>query len=197
MSIHKYRKKTCKKGKQCEYRPREGPGTARTPRSVLVVYINSRKWDPTYTPHEKTPLYFWFYFGFTPSLPSPLYLFFCFLPLPFFFLFAYFYPFTRNPEDMVPTLTTLHTLPQNIGPCSQLASPAAEWEIIVNIKRSGILLSSSLILRTCDQASGSCRAGLPQPRCVVIQPPGPFEGAGPVQWRVLFPLSAPCVMNHP
>lgn len=139
-------------------------------------------------------------FTLTSLLPSPppcTFSFNCFLPLPFFFLFAYLYPFTRNPEDMVPTLTTLHTLPQNIGPCSQLASPAAEWEIIVNIKRSGILLSSSLILRTCDQASGSCRAGLPQPRCVVIQPPRPFEGAGPVQWRVLFPLSAPCVMNHP
>lgn len=76
VSTHKYRKKTCKKGKQREYRPREGPGTARTQRSVLVVYINSRKRDPTYTPHEKTALYLWFYFDFTPSLPSPLYLFF-------------------------------------------------------------------------------------------------------------------------
>lgn len=113
-------------------------------------------------------------------------------PIPFFFLFANFYPCTRNSQDVVSTFTTLPTLPQNIRPSSQLASPAAEWVIIVNIKTSGILLSYSLIPRTSDQGPGSCRADLPQ-----IQPPGLSEGAGPVQWRILSPLSAPCVMNYP
>lgn len=146
---------------------------------------NSRKWDPTYTPHEKRTLHLWFYCGFTPPLPSPLYLFLLIASFrfPFFFLFANFHPFTRNPQDVVPTFTALHTLPQNIRPCSLLAGPAAEWVIIVKIKTSGMLFLSSFVSRTCDQGPGSSRAELPQ-----IQPRDLSEGTGPVQWRVLSPL---------
>lgn len=136
---------------------------------------NSGKRDPTYTSHEKTALQLCFYFGFASPLTLILFLKNCFLPLSFLFFFAYFYPFTRNPQDVMPTFITLHTLPQNIRPCSKLASPGG----VIIVKTSGNLLSSSLISRSCGKGPGSCRAELPQ-----IQPPGFSEGAGPVQWRV-------------
>lgn len=136
---------------------------------------NSGKRDPTYTSHEKTALQLCFYFGFASPLTLIPFLKNCFLPLSFLFFFAYFYPFTRNPQDVMPTFITLHTLPQNIRPCSKLASPGG----VIIVKTSGNLLSSSLISRSCGKGPGSCRAELPQ-----IQPPGFSEGAGPVQWRV-------------
>lgn len=164
----------------------------------LVVYVKFKEMGSYIHSSWKDSIAFVFLFWLRSSPPPCTFFFFnCFLPLAFFFLFANSYPFTRNPQDVVPTFTTLLTLPQNIEPCSQLVHPAAEGVIIVKIKISGTLLSSSLILRTCDQAPGSCRAGLTQRRCAVIWPPGPCEGAGPVQWRVLSPLSAPCVKNHP
>lgn len=183
--------KNMQKGKQCEYRPREGPGTARTLTGVstpnvfgYLCQIQGNVILHTLLMKREHGIC-----GFTLAslLPSPLPCTFffvnCFLPLPFFFLFANFHPFTRNPQDVWLTFTTLHALPQNITPCSQLAGPAAEWVIIVKIKTSGMLLSSSLVSRTCYQGPGSSRAELPQ-----IQPPGLSEGTGPVQWRILSPL---------
>lgn len=161
--------KNLQKGKQCEYRPREGPGT-RTLRSVSTpnIFVCLHQIQGNGILHTLLMKREHCICGFTLAslLPSPLpciFFFNYFLPFPFFFLFAnFFYPFTRNPQDTVPTFTTLHTLPQNTRPCSQLASPAAEWVVTVKIKTSGFLLSSSLLSRTCDQGPGSSRAELPQ-----------------------------------
>lgn len=129
LSTHTCMKNTCKKGKQGEYRPREGPGTARTLRcgstpNVFGCLCQIQGNGILHTLLMKRQ-HCICVFILASLLPSPLYL--------FFFLIASF-PLPFSSSLPIPTLSReTHRMwcrhSQLFSPFPRTSSPAHNWPV--------------------------------------------------------------------